>query len=178
MKMTMVPVLDTTGLQPHVLVSHLALDLRTRHEGCHRVDDDDVDAARSNEPLGDLERLLSGIGLGDQQIFDSHPQALRIGDVECVLRVDEGGDPAELLSFGDRVERQGRLPRRFLSEDLDDASTRVTADTQRTVETYRAARQTRGRSDGLLVPQSHDCALSKLLLDSSDRCHQCLHLLS
>jgi hypothetical protein len=53
-----------------VAVAHVALDLGARHERRDRVDDDDVDAARADERLGDLERLLAGVGLADEQLVD------------------------------------------------------------------------------------------------------------
>ena len=57
-------------LQADVGVAHLALDLRRGHERGDRVDDDDVDGARAHEELGDLERLLAGVRLGDEEVVD------------------------------------------------------------------------------------------------------------
>ena len=55
------------GLQADVAVAHLALDLGARHERGDRVDDDDVERAGADQHVGDLERLLAGVGLGDEQ---------------------------------------------------------------------------------------------------------------
>ena len=55
------------GLQADVAVAHLALDLGAGHERGHRVDDDDVERAGADQHVGDLQRLLAGVGLGDQQ---------------------------------------------------------------------------------------------------------------
>ena len=63
------------GLQADVGVAHLALDLGARHERRHRVDDDEVERARAHEHVGDLERLLAGVGLGDEQLVDVHARA-------------------------------------------------------------------------------------------------------
>ena len=54
-------------LQARQLVAHLAFDLGLRHERRDRVDDDDVDAARAHQHVGDFEPLLAGVGLRDQQ---------------------------------------------------------------------------------------------------------------
>ena len=54
------------GLQADVGVAHLAFDLGPRRERRHRVDDEDVERARADQHVGDLERLLAGVGLGDQ----------------------------------------------------------------------------------------------------------------
>ena len=37
------------------------------HQGRHRVDDDDVERAGADQHVGDLERLLAGVRLGDEQ---------------------------------------------------------------------------------------------------------------
>ena len=57
-------------LEADVAVAHLALDLGLRHERRDRVDRDDVERARADEQLGDLERLLAGVGLRDEQLVD------------------------------------------------------------------------------------------------------------
>ena len=58
------------GLQADVAVAHLALDLGAGRECGHRVDDDHVDGAGAHEHVDDLERLLAGVGLADQQLVD------------------------------------------------------------------------------------------------------------
>src|SRR3954468_24332679 len=52
------------GLESDVAVAHLALDLGLRRERRDRVDRDDVERARADQQLGDLERLLAVVGLG------------------------------------------------------------------------------------------------------------------
>ena len=76
-----------------------------------RVDDDDVDGARAHERVGDLERLLAGVGLRDQQVLDLDAELLGVARVERVLGVDEGADAALLLGLGDDVQRERRLAR-------------------------------------------------------------------
>ena len=71
-------------------VAHLALDLGLGHQRGDRVDDDDVEGAGAHEHLGDLERLLAGVGLRDQQVVDVHADPARVGRIERVLGVDEG----------------------------------------------------------------------------------------
>ena len=53
--------------RPTWRVAHLALDLGPRHQSRHRVDDDDVQRAGADQHVHDLERLLTGVRLGDQQ---------------------------------------------------------------------------------------------------------------
>ena len=79
---------------PDERVAHLALDLGPRHERRHRVEDDAVDAARADERLGDLEGLLAGVGLADQELVDVDPAGAGVARVEGMLDVDEGGHAA------------------------------------------------------------------------------------
>ena len=90
-------------------VAHLALDLGLGHERRHRVDDHHRDRVRAHEHLGDLERLLAGVGLRHQQVVDVDAELARVVGVERVLGIDEGGDPALPLGVGDDVEGEGRL---------------------------------------------------------------------
>jgi hypothetical protein len=58
----------------------------------------------------------------------------RIGRVERVLGVDEGGDAAVRLRFGDHMQTHGGLARPFGPEDLHHAPPGHAADTERQVE--------------------------------------------
>ncbi len=66
-------------------------DLGPRHEGGHAVDDDDVHGVAAHQGLGDLQRLLAGVRLGDQQVVDLDAAGRGVGGVEGVLDVDVGG---------------------------------------------------------------------------------------
>ena len=58
------------GLQAGLHVAHLALDLGLRRQRRDRIDDEHVDRARADQRVGDLERLLAGVGLRDQEIVE------------------------------------------------------------------------------------------------------------
>ncbi len=90
-------------------IAHLALDLGLGRERRDRVDDDDVDRARAHEHVGDLERLLAGVRLRDEQLVDVDAELLGIGRVERVLGVDEGRRAALLLRLGHDLQRQRGL---------------------------------------------------------------------
>ena len=123
---------------------------------------------RRDQHVGDLERLLTGVGLRDEQRVDVDAELARVLRVERVLGVDEGGDAACALRVGDRVERQRRLTRRLRAVDLDDAAARETADAERDVEGDRA-----GGDDldgcALVAAQAHDRALAELAVDLGER---------
>ena len=63
------------GLQAHVGVAHLALQLGLGDEGRDRVDDDDIDRPAADQDLGDFQPLFAVIGLGDEQVVDVDPDS-------------------------------------------------------------------------------------------------------
>ena len=91
-------------------VAHLALDLGPRHQRRDRIDHQYVDRVRSHQGVDDLERLLAGVGLRDDQLVDVDAKLLGVDRVERVLGIDEGGGTAALLRLGDHVQRQVVLP--------------------------------------------------------------------
>ena len=116
MKMTMrVRALDVAGelaqrlrhearLQADVRVAHLAFDLGLGRQRRDRVDDDDVDRAGAHQHVGDLERLLAGVRLRDQQILHVHAELRGVDRIERVLGVDERRGAAGALRFGDHLQ--------------------------------------------------------------------------
>jgi len=150
-------------------IPHVPLDLRLRHQGCHRVDHDDVEGAGTDQHVGDLEGLLPRVRLGDEQGVGVHAELLRVLGVEGVLGIDEGGDAAQPLGVRDGVERHGRLPGRFRAVDLDDAAPGQASDAERDVEGDGP-----GGDDGdrrpRVVPEPHDRPLAEILVDLRERC--------
>ncbi len=176
MKIAVVPVLlivagqlaqglgHQAGLQADVAVTHLALDLGAGHEGRDRVDHDDVDRAGADQHVGDLQRLLTGVGLADEQGVGVDPQLGGVGRVERVLGVDERRDATGLLGVGHGVQGDGRLARALRAVDLHDPATRQAADAEGHVERDRARRDDIDRGTRV-VTQAHHRALAVLLLD-------------
>jgi hypothetical protein len=56
-------------MQRHVRVAHLAVDLRARRERGDGVDHDEIDGAGADQGVGDLEALLTAVGLRYQQVL-------------------------------------------------------------------------------------------------------------
>ncbi len=156
-------------MQPHMAVAHLALELGARHQRRDRIDDEHVDRSRAHQRIGDLERLLAGVGLRDQQIVDIDPEFSGIGRVERVLGVDKGAGAAALLRFGDHMQRQRRLARAFRAVNLDHPAARQTADAERDVEPERAGRDHVDVRGGLARAELHDRALAEGALDLAER---------
>ena len=149
-------------------VAHVALELRSWDEGGHRVDDHDVEGAGADEHVGDLERLLPRVRLGDQQLVDVDPERLCVHGVEGMLGIDEGGDTAVALGLGHDMERQGRLAGALRAEDLDDTTTRQAADAKSQIESQCPGRDGLDVADAA-VAQLHDGALAELPLDLGHR---------
>ncbi len=150
-------------------VAHLALDLGLGHERGDRVDDDQVDGTGAHKLLGDLERLLAGVRLADEQVLDLHAELAGIEDVERVLGVDEGGHAPGLLHLGDGVQRERGLARGLGPEDLDDPAPRVASDPEGQVEADRAGGDDLDLLLFALAAQPHDRAAPELLLDLGHR---------
>ena len=88
----------------------------------------------SDQRAGDLQRLLPVIGLRNQQIIDIDAQLARVNRIERVLDIDECRHAADLLRFGDHLQRDGRFARRFRAKDFADAAARKSTDSQRIIE--------------------------------------------
>src|SRR5437588_835855 len=177
---------EDRGREPHVEKSALARDALVREDldlgdaerrrdlvlhdlDLHpAADHDDVDRARADEGIGDLERLLAVVRLRDEQVVGVDPAGPRPRRVERVLRVDEGSRAAGSLSGRDRVERERGLARGLRPEDLDDPTAREPPNAERHVHRERASRD----AVDLLIgagAELHDRALPELLLDLLDR---------
>ena len=156
------------GLEADVAVAHLALDLGARHQRRHRVDDDQVERAGADQHVGDLERLLAGVGLADQQRVGVDTERLGVVGVERMLGVDERHDAPGALGVGHRVQGDRRLAGRLRPVDLHDPAARQAAQAERDVEGDRARRDDLERCAGL-VTQAHHRALAELLLDLGER---------
>jgi hypothetical protein len=109
-------------------VAHVALELRSRGQGGDRIDHHDRDRAGAHQGVGDLQRLLAGVGLRNQQLVHIDAELAGIGRIERMLRIDEGADAALLLHLGDHMQRQRGLARAFRPVDLDGPALRQPAD--------------------------------------------------
>ena len=149
-------------------VAHLTFDFRPRHKCGHRVDDQNVQRAGTDQHVGDLQCLLTGIGLGHQQRIGVDAQILGVLGVERVLGVDERRDAAGGLGVGHRVQGDGGLTRGLRAVDLHDAAAGQAADAQGDVQCDRPGRDDR---DGLahLVAEAHHRTFAVTLLDLGHR---------
>src|SRR5215469_1423941 len=152
-------------LQADLHLAHLALDLRLRSQGRDGVHHDDVHRIRADQHVSDLERLLAGIGLRNEQIADVDAELLRIGGVERVLRIDEGRRAAAALHFRDDLQCEGGLAGGLRPEDLDDAAARQAADAQGDIQAERAGGNGLDVEALRGIAKAHHRAFAELLLD-------------
>ena len=151
-------------MQTHKAVAHLALDLGPGHQRRHGVHHHHVDGAAAHQRFGDLQRLLAGVRLGDEQVLHIDAQRLGIRGVQRMLGVHEGHLAAHLLRLGQHVQGQCGLTGGLRPVDLHDTAPGQTADAQRQVQGQGAGGDSL-HVQGALCAVTHDRALSVHLLD-------------
>jgi len=154
-----------TGLEAHVGVAHLALDLGLGGQGCHRVHHDHVNRAGTHQHVGNLQGLLASVGLGNEELGDVHPQLLGVLGVEGVLGVDEGAGAALLLGLGHHLQGERGLAGGFRAVDLHHPPLGQAAHAQGHVQAQGAGGDDLQVLDDAAVAHLHDGALAELLLD-------------
>src|SRR5262249_53344344 len=105
------------------------------------------------------------VWLRDEKIVHVYAKLARIGWIERVFRVDEGRLAAELLRFGDDLQRERRLTAGFRAVDFDHAAARKAADAERSVNGKTASGNRADRHQDVLAAEPHDAALAVRLFD-------------
>ena len=149
-------------LQPDVSVAHVAFEFCPGHESGDAVHDDNVHGAAAHEVLHDLQRLLAGVRLRDEERVHLHAALCGVGGVQCVLSVYVGGGAAATLRFRDDVAAERGLSCGLRSEYLGDPPLRDPSYAQGQVQRDGA------RGDGFHVQalggfsQPHDRSVPEL----------------
>jgi hypothetical protein len=151
-----------------VALTHLALDLGFGYQCGDRVDDHQINRARAHQDLDDLESLLTGVRLRDEQILDIDTELFGIVDVERVLSVHIGGHAPHFLDVSGQVEGKSGLAGRFRSIDLGNPAPRYAADTGSGIEIDGAGGNGGDLDPGGVGAHAHDGSLAELLLDLGD----------
>ena len=87
-------------------VAHFPFEFGARHQGGDAIDHENIDRVRAHQRVGDFERLLASIGLGNQEFVDIDAEFASIARVERMFGIDEGADAAGFLRLRDHMERQ------------------------------------------------------------------------
>ena len=98
-----------SGLQAHMRIPHLAVDLSLGHQCRHRVYNHDIHCAGTNHGLRYLQRLFSVIRLGNVEIVNIYPDPLRIYRIQSMLGVNKACNTSPLLYLRYNMKRNGRL---------------------------------------------------------------------
>ena len=114
-------------MHTHGGIAHIAFKLRTRDEGCDRVDHNHVHRAGTYQRFGDFERLFADVRLGNQQVIHVHTHASRIDRIKGMFHIDKGRCPTHTLGLGDDVLAEGGFPGRFRAVDFSNTPSRNAA---------------------------------------------------
>ena len=80
----------------------------------------------AHKAFGYVQRLLSGIGLRNEQTVDINAECAGVSRLKGVLNVDKGNLAAQLLGFSQNMQGQGGFTGRFRSVYFDNSSLRIT----------------------------------------------------
>ena len=149
-------------------VAHLAFDFSLGNKCRDGVDDNDVNAARTNQHVGNFQRLLTSIRLGDQEVIRVDAKGACIDGIKCVFSVDKCGVSTCFLRAGNCMKRNGRLTGGFRAIDFNDAPPRQTTNSKSDIKSQRTSRDHLHRGTRI-ISQSHDRTLTKLLINLRER---------
>ena len=145
-------------------IAHLTFNFRLRGKGSYGVNDDDVNCAGAHQHIGNLQGLLTGIWLGNQEVIGIHAKQASILRVERVLGVNKRGNAAVLLRGCNSVQRNSGLTRRLRAINLYDAPARETANTKSDIDCGITGRNGLNRW-AVVIAQAHHSAFAVILLN-------------
>src|SRR5271165_420678 len=160
------------GLQTHLRIAHVPFEFGLGDESGDGVDYNDVDAPGADQRFGNFERLLAVVGLGDEQVVDIDAEFAGVDGIERVFRVDERRLSAELLRFCDHVQGHGGFAAGFRAINLDYATARESANTQRGVNGEASAGDYADRHQHVAAAQPHDGSFTVRLFNLGYRCFE------
>ena len=152
-------------LKADVGVAHLALDLGLGGQGRHRVHHYHVHRPGAHQHVGDLQGLLAGVRLGDQQFVHVDAQAFGVDRVQGVLGIDEGAGTALLLGLGDDVQGEGSLARGLGPVDFHHPALGHATHAEGDIQAQGTGGDDFHIAHHAGIAHAHDRALAKLLLD-------------
>ena len=153
-------------------VAHLAFDFRFRGQRRNRIDYDHVHRVRAHEHVGNFQRLLTGIRLGNQQLINVNTQLFRINRVQCVLGIHKGTGFTLFLRFRDNLQSQRGFTGALRAVNLNDPAVRKTTNAQSNIQPKGAGGYGRNRLTGL-VAHLHYSTFTELTFDLAQRCAEC-----
>ena len=113
----------------------------------------------------DLKRLLSRIGLRNQEVLRIHAQFTCVLRIQCMLRIDECSKSSGLLGFGDHVKSDRCLAGGFRPVDFDNTSAWNATDTESDIKRQDTSRYDVDIHVCLGLAKAHDRSFSMRLLN-------------
>ena len=98
------------------------------------VDHQHIDGPRPDQGIGDLERLLAGVRLRDEEVVDLDAELPGVDWIERMFGVDEGRDAAFFLCLGNDLKGERGLSRQFRTINLDNAAAGQAADAESDIQ--------------------------------------------
>ena len=146
-------------------IAHLPLDLGPGGQGGDRVDHQQVNGAAADQHFSDLQGLLTGVGLADQQVIRLDAKVAGILDVKGMFGIDERGDAAFFLDFGNNMQGQGGFAGGFRAEYLNDPSLGNSADPEGQVEAQGPGGNGFNGRHLIVGAKAHDAPLAELFFN-------------
>ena len=115
-------------------VADFPLDFGARDECGNGVDNDAVYCPRTNEHVANLERLLAGVGLRNEDFVNVYAEARRVYRIERMLGIDERNYTAERLRFCENLQGKRRFAAGLGTVYFDDATTGNASDAERGIK--------------------------------------------
>ncbi|MNC32583.1 hypothetical protein D3C75_809450 [compost metagenome] len=160
------------GLQAYVGIPHLAFDFRLRHKSRYGVHNNDINGAAAYQGFRNLQRLLAGIRLGQEELVYVDAKLAGIQRIQSMLRIDECGLSACLLHLCDGMQCNCCFTGGFRSVYFNNPPTRKSAYAKGNIQSQRTA------GDGLHLhvgrfSKLHNRAFAELLFDIAKCRFQC-----
>ena len=152
------------GLQTNVGIAHFTFNFRFGNEGGHRVHHNHVGGIRTHQQFADLKRLLTGIRLGDQHLFNVDTDTPCPCGIQRMFGINERHHTASLLGFGRNGQSKRGLTTGFWPEHFNDAPLGHTSTTQGQVQA-QGARPDSGRCGEAIPLEAHDRTFAVRLLN-------------
>ncbi len=156
-------------------IAHFTVYLGLCYHGGYRVQNDNVQRARTHQSLGYFKSLLAAVGLGNKHIVNVNAKRLCVDRVESVLHVDKGYLAADFLCFRDYLQSHRCFTGAFGTVHLHDPSAGYSAYSQSHIQGHGAGRYRVNVKVGSLT-QLHYRALAVLLFNMRYRRFESLFL--
>ena len=121
-------------------IAHFTFQLSPRDKSGHRINHQNINRARTHQCIGDLERLLARIGLGNQEIININAQLFGIGRIQRMLGINNRTGAPGLLRFSNNMQSQCGFTGTFRPVNFCNTPTGQPANAKANIQADRACR--------------------------------------